>query len=150
MIGDVKNMVINIFIDTNILLDYITKRMPYYTSAWRIVEACDRGIFNGIISAQSVPDIFYILRKSIPISERKEALLLLCSIFDVAEIDREKLTSALMDEDFMDFEDCLQFLCAKSVKADLLVTRNPKDLVCSTIPAILPDDFCKQNLDIIE
>jgi len=51
-----------------------------------------------------------------------------------------------MDEVFMDFEDCLQYLCAKSVNADFIVTRNPKDFVNSTIPAILPDDFCNRNL----
>ena len=121
--------------------------MPYYASAWKIVDACDRGILSGAIAAHSVPDIYYILRKSIPTSERKEVLCLICNILDVVDIDRVKLVQALENDDFKDFEDCLQSLCAKAVNADFIVTRNPNDFAFSSVPPILPDQFCLEHLD---
>lgn len=48
------------------------------------------------------------------------------------------------NEDFSDFEDCLQEECAVAVSADYIVTRNPKDFVSSRVPAILPNDFLKK------
>ena len=42
----------------------------------------------------------------------------LCTIFDVEGIDKAKLLSGLANEDFSDFEDCLQMECAKSYGAD--------------------------------
>ena len=48
------------------------------------------------------------------------------------------ILSALDNEDFSDFEDCLQEKCAVAVSADYIVSRNLKDFVSSRVPAILP------------
>ena len=130
-------------IDTNVLIDYVSKRFPYYAAAVQIVDACDKSLFDGCIAAHSIPDIFYILRKSVPADERRETLRRLCQIFEVVKLDEEKLLSALNDADFTDFEDCLQSLCALDFHADYIVTRNPKDFARSGIPAITPDEFLK-------
>ena len=99
--------------------------------------------FNGCIAAHSIPDIFYILRKSVPADERRETLRRFCQIFEVVGIDKDKLLDALNDADFTDFEDCLQSICAADFHADYIVTRNPKDFARSGIRAITPDEFLK-------
>ena len=130
-------------IDTNVLIDYVQQRPPYYANAYKIVNACDKSLFEGCIAAHSVPDIHYILRKLLPADERREALRILCGIFEVIQLDKGKLLSALADADFTDFEDCLQSLCASEFHADYIFTRNPKDFARSDIPAITPDEFLK-------
>ena len=130
-------------IDTNVLIDYISHREPYYSTAFKIVDACDKSVFDGCIAAHSIPDIYYILRKSHTPAERREALRLMCKIFEVESLDKRKLVSALANESFTDFEDCLQSLSASEFRADYIVTRNPKDFARSGIPAITPDEFLK-------
>lgn len=101
------------------------------------------GTVKGCIAAHSVSNMFFILRKDYNAKERREVLSSLCSIFDVEGIDRVKLFSALQNEDFSDFEDCLQAECAKTYNAEYIVTRNPVDYKTSEIRAILPKDYIK-------
>ncbi len=56
-------------------------------------------------------------------------------------IDSFKICSALDNEVFHDFEDCLQEECAVAVSADYITTRNIKDFSISRVPAISPDEF---------
>lgn len=134
-------------IDTNVLIDFMTLRKPFDADAVKIVDACDKSLFDGCIAAHSIPDIFYILRKSVPAAERRETLRRFCEIFEVVGIDKGKLVAALTDGRFTDFEDCLQLRCALTFHADYIVTRNPKDFAASSIPAIAPDVFCQRFLD---
>lgn len=79
--------------------------------------------------------------------ERREALKDICQIIKVEGIDSFKIISALDNEDFGDFEDCLQEECAVAISADYIVTRNVKDFVSSRIPAILPSQFLEKYKD---
>lgn len=81
------------------------------------------------------------LRKDYTVKERREILLNICTIFDVEGIDRAKLLSGLANEEFFDFEDCLQMECAKSYGAEYIVTRNVLDYSVSDIKAILPSEY---------
>ena len=143
MIGGVKNTVMRILIDTNILIDFIVMRQPFYTDARRILLACDKKVLSGCMSAQAIPDIFYILRKDVSESDRRNILKRFCTILYVENLDRYKLLDALEDDSFKDFEDCLQFQCARSFHADYIITRNEKD------PCINPGAFCKQYSGIL-
>ena len=134
-------------IDTNVLVDYVSRREPYYEDARKIADASKELLFEGCIAAHSIPDIYYILRKTMPAHERRVALRIVCQIFEVVALDEGKLLGALSDEGFTDFEDCLQSLCASDFHADYIVTRNPKDFAHSAIPAVTPDEFCKRFLE---
>lgn len=81
------------------------------------------------------------LRKDYNAKERREVLSNLCKIFDVEGIDKAKLISGLQNENFSDFEDCLQMECAKSYAADYIVTRNVSDYATSEIKVILPKEY---------
>lgn len=132
-----------ILIDTNVLLDFLACRQPFFESADRIVNFCKDGYVFGAMAAHSVPNIFYILRKYRTPSETRAMLRWLCSLIVVIGIDAEKISHALDDMDFTDFEDCLQAECAYSFQADFIVTRDKKDFRDSAIPFIAPDSFCK-------
>jgi len=132
-----------ILIDTNVLLDYLLERQPFFEDAKRIITSCVEGKAKGSIAAHSISNMFFILRKDYDAKERREILYNLCSIFDVEGIDKAKLLAGLSNEDFLDFEDCLQMECAKSYGADYIVTRNVSDYATSEVKAIEPKDYLK-------
>lgn len=136
-------MVNRILIDTNVLLDYILTREPFYKEAKGIIRACTDGKVKGCIAAHSISNMFFILRKDYSARERREILSSLCIIFDIEGLDKIKLLAGLQNEDFSDFEDCLQMECAKTYGAEYIVTRNTNDYKTSEIKAILPKDFLK-------
>ncbi len=134
-------MVNKILIDTNVLLDYLLEREPFFENAKEIIMSCTDGKVKGCIAAHSIPNMFFILRKDYNAKERREILLNLCKIFDIEGIDEAKLISGLTNEDFSDFEDCLQMECAKSYGADYIVTTNVSDYATSEVKAVTPKDY---------
>jgi len=132
-----------ILIDTNVLLDYLLEREPFFEVAKGVILSCVEGNVKGCIAAHSIPNMFFILRKDYDANERREILSNLCEIFDVEGIDKAKLLSGLANEDFTDFEDCLQMECAKAYGADYIVTRNVADYSVSEVKAIEPKEYLK-------
>lgn len=134
-------MVGKILIDTNVLLDYLLEREPFFEDAKKVVSSCTEENTKGCIAAHSISNMFFILRKDYTAKESREILSNLCTIFDVEGIDKAKLLSGLANEGFSDFEDCLQMECAKSYGAEYIVTRNVSDYSVSDIKAILPSEY---------
>ena len=130
-----------ILIDTNVLLDYLLEREPFFDDAKEVILSCTDGNVKGCIAAHSISNMFFILRKDYNAKERREVLLNLCKIFDVEGIDKAKLISGLGNDDFSDFVDCLQMECAKAYGADYIVSRNITDYSASEIKAIEPKDY---------
>jgi predicted nucleic acid-binding protein len=139
-----KNMESRILVDTNILLDYLMKREPFYPYAKEILILCKTEKVQGCIAAHSVSNIFYILRKYYSLRERRVILTGLCSIFEVIGIDKDKLIRSLENENFTDFEDCLQMECAKEFGAEYIVTRNTDDYKTSAVPAVSPKEYLER------
>jgi len=135
-----------ILIDTNVLLDVIARREPYVIFSEKVIDLCRQEIINGAIAGHSVLNAMYVLRKNFTLEERKEIFLSLCEFLYVESVDFGKIIQALKDDDFSDFEDCLQMQCALSLRADYIVTRNVKDFAASEIPAVTPEEF----LNILE
>lgn len=133
-----------VLIDSNILLDVISKREPFLKYSETIIAACQQEMIIGAITTQTVADVFYILRKEYSYDERCRILLRFCDILHVSSIDGEKIVLALRNRDFTDFEDCLQAECAVTFEADYIITRNVRHFLSSPIPAITPEDFCKK------
>ncbi len=135
-----------ILIDTNVLLDVIARREPYVIFSEKVIDLCRQEIINGAIASHSVLNAMYVLRKNFTLEERKEIFLSLCEFLYVESVDFGKIIQALKDDDFSDFEDCLQMQCALSLRADYIVTRNVKDFAANEIPAVTPEEF----LNILE
>lgn len=136
-----------VLIDTNILVDYIQKREPFCESAEIIVNACAEDKIDGYIAAHSISNLFYILRKQFTVEERKRLLKGLCTIFKVVGIDKVTIINALNDNEFDDFEDCLQEKCALTAHADYIITRNIKDFSGARVKCLEADVFVRTVLD---
>ena len=134
-----------ILIDTNVLLDFLTKRIPYYDDARNIIRLCADEQVQGYIAFHSLPNIFYILRKSHSDADKRALLKKLCLVLQVIGASHEKVFDAIECIEFSDFEDCLQDKCAMEISANFIITRNVDDFRYSKIKAITPRNF----LDII-
>jgi len=130
-------------IDTNIIIDYLDDRAPYADNAEIILDLCEKGKLTGVLTASSVTDIYYIMRKIAGREKTLASLKLLFAVFDVAEDGKSDLLRA-MELTITDFEDALMAVCAKRVKADCIITRNVRDYTGSPVPAMLPEDFIKK------
>ncbi len=132
-----------VLFDTNIILDILEKRLPFYDSSKSVLESCASGNVTGYIALHSISNTFYILRKRYSTADRRKLLLGILDLLQVTGADHESVRNALQREDFFDFEDCLQDECAKQIHANYIVTRNTDDFSMSDIPAIIPDDMLK-------
>ena len=61
----------------------------------------------------------------------------ICTVTTVSEsvIDR------MLQSNFADLEDAIQYYSALAFSADIIVTRNQKDFATSNIPVFTPQDF---------
>jgi len=131
----------NVLIDTNVMLDALMNRTPHNVSAERIFRFVAEDKLNASITASSVTDIYYFLKKYFhDTNQAKQILITIFNIFEVIDVtksDCEKALSLSMD----DYEDALLATCAKRKRLELIITRNLKDFAESPVITITPDDF---------
>lgn len=116
-----------ILIDTNIILDVLLKREPFYRDGAKVLNLSERGNINLFVSASAITDIYYIanqtLRNKIKI---KELLSKLLKIVSVASVSEDMIKNAL-ELSWKDFEDSVQYSVALLHGMDGIVTRNSND-----------------------
>jgi len=116
---------VKVFVDTNILLDVLMRRRPFYAAAAQLWTRAETAQVRGSVSAFSLSNVYYIVRKLAGKRRAAEALRLLRDVFDVTTVDRQIVDQAI-DSDIDDFEDAVQYFCALRAGARYLVTRDPK------------------------
>ena len=132
-----------VLIDTNVLLDVLCDRAEFVDNSSKVFKYCEVKKIDGYISALSVPNIVYVMRKELSAEKTKEILEKLSLIFGTIDLKAEDLKKAL-ELDFDDYEDALQCVAAKRIKAEYIITRNVKDFAKSPVTAITPSDFLKK------
>lgn len=132
-----------ILIDTNVIIDYLADRTPFADHAEQVLTLCESGEVDGLITANAVTDIYYVVRKVAGREKTLEAIRTLCSILDIADVGKTDILNA-MELDMPDYEDALAAQCAKRVKADCIVTRDISDYTDSPVPAKEPAVFLEQ------
>jgi hypothetical protein len=75
-------------------------------------------------------------------------LLYICEILNIAGYTKEQIVDALNNDNFSDFEDCLQMESAQTINADYIITRNINDFSGSPIPTISAEGFLKLFDDV--
>lgn len=134
---------LNILIDSNILLDVMTARQPFFEISSKVIELLKNGKITGYISASSITDIYYIARRELKDKEVVIRLIKNLLVFvKIAAISENEINKAI-ELNWSDFEDAVQYSTALSYQMDYIVTRNVKDFKAGKIPAVTPEDFCK-------
>ncbi len=129
-----------ILIDTNVILDVLCKREEFYENSLKIWKYCEIGKLKGYVSALSVPNIVYILRKELTPEKTQQIIEQIFLIFKVGDLKADDLKKAASMQN-PDYEDNLQMICAARLKADFIVTRNIKDFTSSKVTAVKPSEL---------
>ncbi len=132
-----------IFVDTDVIIDFLIDRQPHAVSSSKIFELCEIGIFDICTSSLCVNNVHYIIKKVIGDVKAREVISELLDIIEVLGVTKVDILNALKSS-FKDFEDAIQHSVAvneNSIKS--IITRNTKDYKRSKISVFSPDIFIK-------
>ena len=130
-----------VMVDTNIFLDVLIEREPFYADSKAVLKLCENKKIYGFLSASSVTDIFYLIHRELHSVELAyKALGFVFDIVKVLTVTNEDVLNAYIQR-AADFEDCLLATCAKSNHCDAIVTRNKKDFLLFGITLLTPEEL---------
>jgi predicted nucleic acid-binding protein len=136
----------NLFIDTDVIIDFLVDRKPYSREAAIIFTLIDQKKLKGYVSSLTFSNLFYVLRK---IETQKKVITKLDSLLKlltVLKVDEQNIRDAI-ESGFPDFEDSIQYFCAQDCKrVEVIITRNTKDYKKSNLPVMTPGNFLKSSV----
>lgn len=130
----------NALIDTNVVLDVLTGRKPFFADSSRVLDRAEKGDCVASICATTVTTIFYLMRRSLGPDKAKERLSDLTAICEVAAVNRSVIEAALQSP-ITDFEDAVLHEAAVLSGADCIVTRNEANFRKATLLVYSPAQF---------
>lgn len=134
-----------ILIDTNIVIDLLSKREKFYNEAADLFSRADKNQLELTISALTFANTNYILTKLKSAKEAREILRKFKVLVKLLDLNDKITELALSDENFSDFEDGLQYYSAIENEIDVIITRNKKDFKNSKIPVLTAKEFLAGN-----
>jgi predicted nucleic acid-binding protein len=129
-----------LFIDSDVLIDVLAERHPFYSDSARILSLSELGQVLCYTTPVVISNIFYILRK---LSTKSQALngirkiRMIVNIIPVTQAHIDKAISA----NFQDLEDAIQYYASLDASIDYIITRNTLHFKRLQIPAFTPQDF---------
>ncbi len=128
-----------IFLDTNVILDFLMAREGELIEIEQILNLTNRGLLDSFISESVICNSIYILEK-----EKKDTLKILrnlCTVLKIIPFHINVLHASV--ELFRDLEDGILFFLAQEHKIDFFITRNIRDFknAPSNLPVLTPKQF---------
>lgn len=133
----------HVFVDTNIIIDLLAKREPFYKDAQDLFTLSDKKEIQLYISSLSFANAYYSIVKHHKDVDAKKFLTKFKVLVTVLPLDDKAIELALTS-DFNDFEDGLQYFIALDNEADCIITRNKKDFKTAKIPVMTAGEFMKK------
>lgn len=137
-----------VLIDTNIVIDLLSRRKEFYDEAADLFSRADRKELVLAISSLTFANTNYILTKLKSAKEAREILRKFKVLVEILSLDDKITQLALSDDDFPDFEDGLQYYSAVENQIDIIITRNKKDFKNSKIPALTAREFLVKEFGV--
>ncbi len=132
-----------LFIDTNIVIDLLAERDPFYEDAAKLFSLSDKNKVKLSVSSLTFANTNYLLQKTNSASTAKEILRKFKILTAVLSLNDKIIDLALNDNGFGDFEDAIQYYSAIENSQEILITRNLKDFKTSKIPVMTASEFIK-------
>jgi len=134
-----------LFVDSDVVIDFFTDREPHANPASEIFELNEQGIVKLYLSAVSINNIYYIVRRFLGHKKTLEVVETLTEMTEIVGTTKNEIIQALKN-DFTDYEDSVQYSSALTIlDLDAIITRNTKDYRNSSIAVMTPLDFLKMN-----
>lgn len=131
-----------LLIDTNVVMDVVGKREPFYNDSSKVLSLCETRQVKGYFSCLSFSNVCYACRPRWTNKDIEYYLNVLSRMLIFSDLDVFRLREGYL-MNFNDYEDAVQAATAEYVCADYIVTRNVKDFKKSNIKAITPSDLLK-------
>jgi predicted nucleic acid-binding protein len=135
-----------IFLDTNILIDYIDNRAGA-DDAEQIFACGFSGEVLLFASSLTFANMAYII-KGRPQEEKYDALSQMAGVVEIVDLRKQEVMAAIAHP-VKDFEDMLQYQCAKAAGCDFIVTNDRRHYDFSDIPHFTSADFVRQIDELI-
>ncbi len=130
----------NVFVDTNVLLDVLGKRKPFYTHSVGVWTLAEQGRIRGFVSVTSFNNIYYVTRKLQTRQAVNRMMVFLRDTFEPVPLDKQILDQAI-DADFKDLEDAIQYFSAIRAGAACIVSRDASAFPRSGLPVLTPAEL---------
>ena len=130
----------NIFVDTNVVIDLLAKREPFYKEAQDLFTLSDKKEVQLFISSLTFANAYYSIVRHHKEVDAKKYLSKFKVLVTILSLEDKAIELALAS-DFKDFEDGLQYFVAMDNEADVIITRNKKDYTNSKIPVMTAGEY---------
>lgn len=130
-----------VLFDTNVLLDALLAHEPFVVNAAFLLTAVEAGQIEGFMSATTVTDVHYLVRRQTQSAEIAiDAVTRLLNLMEIAAVDREVLQQAIGLR-LTDFEDAVQIACAIRLGLNVIATRDVDGFTNSPIAVLSSEDL---------
>lgn len=134
-----------LFVDSDVVIDFFTDREPHVNPASELFELNEQGIVKLYLSAVSINNIYYIVRRFLGHKKTLEVVESLIEMTEIVGTTKKEIIQALKNN-FTDYEDSVQYSSALNIKdLDAIITRNVKDYRNSSIAVMTPLNFLKMK-----
>ena len=132
------------FIDTNVIVDVVAKREPFFADSQAILALCATGEIEGVVSDLTFCNVAYVLRKTLGNAQLRNGLRVLKEHLTVVPVGEAAITAAIENES-ADFEDAVQLESARTNLVDVIVTRNVRHFKNSPIRVCTPSELLAED-----
>jgi len=129
-----------VLFDTNVILDVLIERAPYYRYSVVCMASVEEGKTKGWICSTTVTTIAYLLGKELSGQTASKHIESLLTLFNVSIVNKQVLFDAL-HTGFADYEDSVLYQSAITSNLDGIISRNKKDFKQSELPVYTPKEY---------
>ena len=129
-----------VYLDTDVILDFLLKRQPFDADAARIFAESEYGSIQLHTSTISFLNLHYVCGRIVGEARAVHLVRELRKLVVLLGVTPSMVDSALSSAS-PDLEDAVQLSCAKSHAMDVLVTRNTEDFPKRETPIMAPPVF---------
>ena len=127
-----------IYLDTCVIIDYLASRVPFSEDAEKILTLVANNKIYAYISASSITDIHYILKKHFQDEQiTRKYMIKVLSLIEILDTLSYNIKT-VFDSPINDFEDALIEEISYQNKLSYIVTRNTKDFKNSRVKVVTP------------
>jgi predicted nucleic acid-binding protein len=131
-----------VFLDTNVILDLLAQRNPFYESIAKLTTLADQKKIVLVTTPLSFTTVEYILKKtdnSEIVINKLRKFKIICEVCAI----NEKIVEKGLNSNFKDFENSIQYYSAVEAKCSIFITRNGKDFKYSSLSILTAEEYLK-------
>ncbi len=129
-----------LLVDTNVVLDILTRREEFYREAQDLFTLSDKGKVSLYVSSLTFANTYYLLSKQYKAADARKILTRFKVLVNILAMD-DKIIELSLASEFSDFEDAIQYYTAIENEIEIIITRNKKDFKHSKLPVLSAKEY---------